>query len=218
MAVMTTVRVVDPTTPDPTVIEEACHVLAEGRLVAFPTDTLYALGADALREEAVARVFWAKGRRPEKPITVLVADLEMAASIVEEIPPIARSLSARFWPGPLTLILKARPELPPLLAAGTGRIGIRVPGLPLARVLIQGAGRPLTGTSANRSGGQDPRHAQDVLRDLGGRIELILDGGPVPLGIPSTILDLAEEPPALLREGAIKQDELKAHYFLDKSG
>lgn len=218
MAVMTKVIAVNPTHPDQTVIEEACQVLAEGGVVAFPTDTLYALGANALEERAVERVFLAKGREPEKPITVLIADLEMAASLVEEIPPIVRKLSARFWPGPLTLILKARPELPSALSAGTGRIGIRVPGLPLARVLIQGAGRPLTGTSANLSGGKDPCEAQDVLRDLEGRIELILDGGPVPLGIPSTILDLVAEPPSLIREGAIRWDELKAHYFLDKSG
>ena len=210
MAVATKVIAVDPTNSDQTVIEEACQVLAEGGLVAFPTDTLYALGADALEERAVERVFLAKGRGPEKPITVLIADLEMAASVVEEMPPIARKLSACFWPGPLTLILKARPELPSSLTAGTGRIGIRVPGLPLAWVLIHGVGRPLTGTSANLSGGKDPRNARDVLRDLRGRIELILDGGPVPLGTPSTILDLMAEPPALIREGAIKRGELEA--------
>lgn len=213
MVVATKVIAVDPTSPDQTVIEEACQVLAGGGLVAFPTDTLYALGADALEERAVERVFLAKGREPEKPITVLIADLEMAASLVEEIPPIARKLSARFWPGPLTLILKARSELPSTLTAGTGRIGIRVPGLPLARVLIQGTGRPLTGTSANLSGGKDPCEAQDVLRDLEGRIELILDGGPVPLGIPSTILDLVAEPPSLIREGAIRWGELEGPLF-----
>jgi len=209
MAIETKVRRVDPTHPGRNRIEEACRVLAQGGLVAFPTDTLYALGADALEEKAVERAFLAKGRMPSKPMTVLIADLQMAASVVEEISPVAHALANRFWPGPLTLILRARPELPSTLTAGTGRIGVRIPGFPLARLLIQEFGKPLTGTSANRSGGKDPCEADDVLRDLRGRIELILDGGRVPLGLPSTILDLTSEPAVLVREGAVKSSELE---------
>lgn len=208
MGIETKVLMVDPLDPERGALEEACRILRAGGLVAFPTDTLYALGVDALKERAVERVFSAKGRRLEKPLTVLVADLAMVEQVAAGIPSRCLKLTASFWPGPLTLILKASPRLPSNLTAGTGQVGVRVPGLPLARALVRELGRPLTGSSANLSGHRDPRDAGDVLQDLRGRIELVLDGGRVPLGVPSTILDLVAEPPALLREGAISGSEL----------
>lgn len=208
MTVLTRTIGIDPLDPDKAVLRDACRILRDGGLVAFPTDTLYALGADALNERAVRRVIEAKGRVADKPIPVLIVDETMATDLVAELPRAFLRLAPRFWPGPLTLVLKASPRLPSGLTAGAGTVGIRVPGSALARILIEAYGGPLTGTSANLASGEDPRVAGDVLRGLQGRIELLLDGGPVPLGLPSTILDLTREPAVLLREGALPSIEL----------
>ncbi len=199
---------VDPDNPDPSVLAEAVALLREGELVAFPTETLYALGADATNPDAVARVFTVKGRSPDSPLTLLLADTAMVSTVVTMIPPIASTLMARFFPGPLTLILQASPSLPPALTAWGGTIGVRVSRLPLAQALPREAQVPLTGTSANISGAESPTSGEEVLQQLTGRIPLILDGGRVPLGIPSTILDLTVSPPRLLREGALSKQEL----------
>jgi L-threonylcarbamoyladenylate synthase len=172
-------------------------------LVAFPTDTLYALGADAFNPIAVERIFAAKGRRWSDPIPLLVCDLAMALQLTSDLPEVAAPLIESYWPGPLTLLIWAAPNVSRLLTAGTTKIGVRLPGASLARELILRLGRPVTGTSANRSGGKDPRDANEVYRQLRYRVDLILDGGPASLGTPSTVVDLTMTPPHIVREGAV---------------
>jgi L-threonylcarbamoyladenylate synthase len=196
---------------DDAVLVEAARILAAGGIVACPTETFYALAADAWQETALERLFDLKGRPAEKAVLVLVADREMAAAVADVSTPLAKNLISRFWPGPLTLILPARAGLPRHLTAGTGTIGVRQPGHPLARRLCQVYGRPLTGTSANLSGREPLSRAAELQRELGESIELILEDGPGGGDLPSTILNVTMDPPRLLREGAISLKELERH-------
>jgi L-threonylcarbamoyladenylate synthase len=198
---------IDVAAPASADLTEAAHLLREGGLVAFPTETFYGLGANALDSDAVARVFRAKRRPADKPLLVLVDSLAMAADIVLELPEGARRLVARYWPGPLTLVLRAGPHLPPALTAGTGTIGVRIPDHPIARGLVRSAGLPVTAPSANAHGGPSPRTAAEVLAGLGDRVDLVLDGGPTAGGAPSTVLDLTGRVPRILRAGAITLGE-----------
>jgi L-threonylcarbamoyladenylate synthase len=195
--------VVDPRSPGAEPIAEAARCLRAGGLVAFPTETFYGLGADALDARAVAGIFRAKGRPADKPLLVLVDSIAMAEAVAAEIPPRARRLMARHWPGPLTLILPARPALPPALTASTGTIGLRIPGHAVASALVRAVGRPVTAPSANPHGGPSPRTAEDVLAGLGDRVDLVLDGGPTAGGPASTLLDLTGLRPRLVRPGAV---------------
>ena len=199
---------IDAHAPSPRVIAKAASVIRKGGLVAFPTDTLYALGADVTNRSALMRLFATKGRSRATPIPVLVADLAMATRIVGSLPEPANRLAERYWPGPLTLVLSAPRAVSRLLTAGTGRIGLRVPDAPAAIALILRLGGPVTGTSANRSGGRAPRDADEVLRQLGDRIDLILDGGPVAAGSPSTVVDVTVSPPVIVRKGVVRQMEI----------
>lgn len=199
---------VTPQSPSPSAVVQAASVLCRGGLVAFPTDTLYALGADALNPLAVKRVFEVKGRSLTSPIPLLVADLTMAIQLVGELPAAAVRLAERWWPGPLTLVVTAPRTVCALLTAGTGRIGLRVPDSAVALALIRQFGGPVTGTSANRSGGTDPLDAQEVLRQLGDQVDLVLDGGPVVGGSPSTVVDVTTNPPVIVRQGPIRQEEI----------
>lgn len=199
---------IEPHAPSPQAIAKAASVLRKGGLVAFPTDTLYALGADASNALAVRRVFAAKGRSRANPIPLLVADLAMATRTVGDLPERAARLAERYWPGPLTLLLSAPRGIPRLLTAGTGLIGLRVPDSPVALALIRRLGGPVTGTSANRSGDEDPRNADEVARQLGDRVDLILDGGPVAAGSPSTVVDVTVSPPVIVRQGLIQLEEI----------
>lgn len=202
---MKSVRVlgVDAWHPDPAALDEAVAVLRAGGLVAFPTETFYGLGANALDAEAVERVYTAKARERSKPLLALVDSPAMAESLAREVPTTARELMTRHWPGPLTLVLKAVAELPEALTAGTGTIALRVPGHPVALGLVRAARVPVTAPSANPSGAVPPTTAREVERALGDRIDLILDGGPTKGGPPSTILDVSVSPPRLLRQGAV---------------
>jgi L-threonylcarbamoyladenylate synthase len=194
--------------PPPAAIVRAGAILRKGGLVAFPTDTLYALGADAANPRALERLFAAKGRSPERPVPLLVADVAMAARVAGALPEVAERLVARYWPGPLTLLLPAPQGSSPFVTGSSHRIGLRVPNAPVALALICRLGRPVTGTSANRTFAREPRDAQDVLRQLGNRLDLILDGGPVPIGRPSTVVDVTARPPIVVREGAIRSEEI----------
>jgi L-threonylcarbamoyladenylate synthase len=171
-------------------------------LVSFPTESFYGLGANALDPGALMRVYRVKGRPESKPLLVLVDSVKMAESLAAEIPAAARDLMARHWPGPLTLVLRARQDLPAELTAQTGTIGIRMPGHPVALGLVRAAGVALTAPSANPSGEPPPTTAQEVLEGLQGSIDLILDGGPTAGGLPSTVLDVSVTPPRLIRQGA----------------
>jgi L-threonylcarbamoyladenylate synthase len=197
------VLTVDPARPAAGDVEAAAGVLRAGGLVAFPTETFYGLGANALDPDAVARVFRAKGRPPDKPLLVLVDSVEMAGRLVVDIPDRARRLIARYWPGPLTLVLRARPSVPAALTAGTATLGVRVSGHPVAHAVVRAAALPVTAPSANPHGGPSPRSAAEVLAGLGARVDLVLDGGPTAGGAPSTVLDLTGDRPRLVRPGAI---------------
>jgi L-threonylcarbamoyladenylate synthase len=171
--------------------------------VAFPTETFYGLGANALDAAAVARVFQAKGRPGDKPLLVLVDSLAMVERIVRDAPERARRLMDRYWPGPLTLVLDAHPDLPGALTAGTGTIGVRLSSHPVARMLVTAAGVPITAPSANPHGDASPRTADEVLGALADHVDLVLDGAPTPGGPASTVLDLTRVPAVLLRAGAV---------------
>jgi L-threonylcarbamoyladenylate synthase len=195
--------VVDASRPDPEVLAVAARLVQDGRLVAFPTETFYGLGAHALDEAAVARVFGAKGRPGDKPLLVLVESLAMVERVAREVPDRARRLMAKYWPGPLTLVLPAGTGLPAALTAGTGTIGVRLSSHPVARALVRAVGAPVTAPSANPHDGPAPRTADDVLGALGSDVDLVLDGGRTPGGPPSTVLDVTAAPPVLLRPGAV---------------
>lgn len=200
----------DPSAPDPGVLEEAAAVLRAGGLVAFPTETVYGLGANALDADAVQRIFAAKGRPSYNPVIAHVADIAGAQALVTEWPPLAQALAERFWPGPLTLTLPKRSIVPDTVTAGRATVAVRIPAHPVARALIAVAGIPVAAPSANRFTELSPVTAAQVARSLGDRVDLILDGGRTDVGIESTVVDLTTTPPVLLRPGTITRAELEA--------
>ncbi len=182
---------------------EARRVLRSKGVLALPTETFYALAVNPFDPAALARLFALKARPAAKPVLVLIAGAEMLFQVVRGVPAAAIPLMAAFWPGPLTLILPARMDLPPLLTGGTGTVGLRQPRQgPVCR-LLAALGLPLTGTSANRSGQEPLATAAAVARELGREVDLILDAGPCPGGLPSTIVDVTVSPPRLVRAGAL---------------
>jgi L-threonylcarbamoyladenylate synthase len=195
---------------DPAVIATAARVLQEGGLVAFPTETVYGLGADALSGAAVARIFSAKGRPADNPLIVHVADVAAARELVREFPALAERAAAALWPGPLTIVLPRGDAVPDITTAGQATVAIRVPAHPVALALLRACGRPLAAPSANRSGRPSPTLAAHVLADLDGRVELILDGGPTLHGLESSVLDLSRGRPMLLRRGSVTIEQLRA--------
>jgi len=188
----------------------AARILAEGGLVAFPTDTVYGVGAHALQPDAVERIYTAKIRPRDKAIPILLAKPDDLVLVAEGITETAWLLAERFWPGGLTLVLPKKANVPDVVSAGGPTVAVRVPDHPVPLALIAALGAPLAATSANLSGHPSPVTAQEVKAELGGRIELILDGGQCPGGIPSTVLDLSADPPTVLRAGAINVEEIKA--------
>ena len=201
---------VAPDTPDPAAVQAAAEVIRGGGLVAFPTETVYGLGANALSPAAVRTVFAAKGRPPGNPLIVHVADDRMLREVVGVWPDRARRLAERFWPGPLTLVLPKSAVLPAEVTGGGPTVAVRMPAHPVALALIRAAGVPLAAPSANRSSELSPTRAEHVKASLDGRIDLILDGGPTPNGLESTVLDLTTNPPMLLRPGPVAVAELEA--------
>ena len=197
----------------PQALERALQVLASGGLVAFPTDTVYGLGALAFQPTAVEGLYQAKGRSMEKAIPVLIGDPQELVRVAGVVPPLAEQLAARFWPGPLTLVVPKHPDLPSAISA-SGTVGVREPDHPLARALLLRAG-PLAVTSANLSGAESPTTAEQVLSQLGGRVALILDGGRTPGGVPSTVVDCLGAEPRILREGALSKEQILT--FLSKN-
>ena len=206
----TRVIAVDPKAPQPELIAQGVEVLRRGGLVAFPTDTLYALGADALDSAAIERVMAVKGRAHGKPLSVLVPSIEACLALVGSLGSEVQGLLQAFWPGPLTVVVKASPRFPAALTAATGTVGLRMPGGAVAQRLLAVFGGPVIGTSANKAGGADPADAKTVQKAIGGQIDLVLDGGRVALGVPSTVLDCASRPARVLREGAIPAATLRA--------
>ena len=197
--------------PDATraAVDRAAEVLRAGGLVAFPTETVYGLAADALDATAVAGIFRAKGRPADNPLIVHVADVAMARGLARHWPAAAERIAAGLWPGPVTVVVPRAAGIPDAVTAGGDTVALRCPANRLARRLIERAGRPLAAPSANRSEAVSPTTAQHVLDGLGGRVDLILDGGPCGHGIESTVVDCTVTPPVILRPGPLSRDELE---------
>ena len=199
----------DPWNPEPDVIREAAEVVREGGLVAFPTETVYGLGADGLNASAVRKIYRAKGRPSDNPLILHLSD-EKEAELLAFVDARARALMRAFWPGPLTLVLPARSVVPAVTRGGLDSVALRMPDHPVALALIARVGGPLAAPSANLSGRPSPTDAPSVLCDLKGRVDLILDAGPVSVGVESTVLGLCEEAPLLLRPGGTPKEALEA--------
>jgi L-threonylcarbamoyladenylate synthase len=205
----TLILAVSPTGEPQLAIARAAALLREGKLVAFPTETVYGLGADATNPDAVAAIFAAKERPANDPLIVHIADLEQLASVVAETPPLALQLAERFWPGPLTLVLQRAEAIPLTVTAGGPTVGVRMPSSVVAQKLLRAAGVPVAAPSANRFMRTSPTTAAHVLADLDGRIDCVLDGGPCAVGVESTVLDLTTTPPRILRPGAVTLEGLR---------
>lgn len=191
-------------------LKEASAVIRSGGLVAFPTETVYGLGGDATNPEASRKIYAAKGRPSDNPLIVHIADFSQLRNIVAEVPQEAEKLAEAFWPGPLTMILRKNDVIPYETTGGLDTVAIRMPSHPVARAFLQDSGCMIAAPSANTSGRPSPTTAQHVWEDLHGKIEILLDGGPVGIGIESTIVDLSEERPMILRPGFITQEMLSA--------
>lgn len=191
-----------------TQIQAALEILQTGGIVAFPTDTVYGVGALAFDNAAIESIYTAKDRPIEKAIPILIGDLSDLEKVAEDIPDMALHFAARFWPGPLTCIVPKKQTLPPAVSA-TSTVAVRIPDHPDARTLLRAAG-PMAVTSANLSGQPSPSTALDVYQQLNGRIPLILDGGKTPGGVPSTLVDCTGDEPVILREGPISLDKLRS--------
>ena len=201
---------VNPIDPEPAIIASAAERLARGELVAFPTETVYGLGADALNPDAVARIYAAKGRPAWNPLIAHVADIDGARALTSVWPPIAEKLAQHFWPGPLTLVLPKRADVPDITTAGLDAVAVRVPSHPVALALLRAVQRPIAAPSANRFTQVSPTTAQHVVSSLGDRVPFVLDGGPSEVGIESTVVDLSGDVPRLLRPGMITRAQLEA--------
>ncbi|MED3764162.1 L-threonylcarbamoyladenylate synthase [Ureibacillus terrenus] len=193
------------------IYSQAVDLLNQGEVVAFPTETVYGLGAVATDDEAVKKIYEAKGRPSDNPLIVHIGTIEEVSDYVEEVPEKAKKLMERFWPGPLTLIMKAKPDvLAKSVMAGLPTVGIRMPDHEVALELLRTLKKPLAAPSANRSGKPSPTKAEHVYEDLKGRIPLILDGGTTGIGIESTVLDVTVDPPVILRPGGVTKEMLEA--------
>ena len=190
-------------------IEAAAKCLRAGEVVAFPTETVYGLGANALDEAAAKKIYAAKGRPSDNPLIVHIADMKQLQSLVSQVPPKAQALMDAFWPGPLTLVMPRTEQVPECITGGLPTVGIRMPDHPAALALLKACALPLAAPSANTSGKPSPTHAQHVYHDLAGRIAGIIDGGPTAVGLESTVLDVTVEPPVILRPGGISQEAIE---------
>ena len=191
----------------PQAIAQALAILEEGGVVAFPTDTVYGVGANLFDEEAVSRLYQVKGRSQTKAIAILLHDVDQLTRVAATVPDAARRIGQAFWPGPLTLIVPRHPAVPEMVSQYP-TIGVRIPDHPLALALLKTA--PLAVTSANLSGGENTETAQQVLTQLGSRIDLILDGGRTPGGVPSSVVDMTTAQPKILRPGPITLADIQA--------
>jgi L-threonylcarbamoyladenylate synthase len=196
-------------TSDHQILENAATLIQEGRLVAFPTETVYGLGADAFNPEAVQSIFIAKDRPSTDPLIVHIESIEALRTVAINIPEMAWKLANRFWPGPLTLILEKHPKIPNAVTSGGNTVAVRVPNHQIALKFISLSGCPIAAPSANRFSKPSPTQAHHVWNDLHGRISMILDSGPTDIGLESTVLDLTQSPPCILRPGGISLEKLK---------
>jgi L-threonylcarbamoyladenylate synthase len=206
---LTRVIALDPHEPDPDLVRVAAEAIQAGGLAAFPTETVYGLGADGLSGPAVERLYEVKHRPRTNPFILHAADAPSALALASPVPPAAGMLAERFWPGPLTLVLERAPTVPGDACGGGSKVALRVPDNVIARMLIELSETAVAGPSANVSGSPSPVSARHVLADFEGRIEIVLDGGRCKLGLESTVLDLTAQPPSILRPGAVTVDEIR---------
>ena len=190
-------------------IDEAVALLRRGEVVAFPTETVYGLGADATSDAAIAKIFASKGRPGDNPLIVHIGDIEQLGAVVSEVSVVARKLMDAFWPGPLTVILPRAAGLSEKVTAGLPTVGVRLPAHPVALALLQAVDLPIAAPSANVSGRPSPTRAAHVVDDLNGRIAGILDGGAAEVGLESTVIDCTAHPPAILRPGAVTREQIE---------
>jgi L-threonylcarbamoyladenylate synthase len=201
---------INPVTPESAVIAVAADAVRAGRIVAIPTDTLYGLAVDPFNIDAVARVYQLKGRGSDRALPLIAADVDQIVATLGVLPMRARLLAARFWPGPLTMLMPAPERLPAEVTGGTGRVGVRVPAHAVARALCAACGMPLTATSANRSGWPATNEPDAIVETLADGIDTLLDAGITPGGPPSTIVDVTDATPRVIREGAISWESIQA--------
>jgi L-threonylcarbamoyladenylate synthase len=201
---------IDPNALDISLLQEAARFLHQGKLVVFPTETVYGLGAHSYDPSAIRRIFAVKGRPTTNPLIVHIAAVEQLAQVTTDCPPLARRLAEHFWPGPLTLVLPKHPNIPDEVTAAGPTVAVRIPAHPVALALLRIANVPVAAPSANRSTAISPTRAEHVLNSLGEAVDLILDAGPCPSGVESTVLDVTVEPPRLLRPGPITVPMLEA--------
>ena len=202
----TIIKRITNTEDDENIYEQAGKILREGGLVAFPTETVYGLGADALDADASGKIYAAKGRPSDNPLIVHIASVDALYDLAEEIPDKALKLADKFWPGPLTMILKKQSKVPDSITGGLGTVAIRMPSHPVAAELIRSSGVYIAAPSANTSGKPSPTRAEHVINDLSGKIDMIIQDDTVDIGVESTIIDLSEEIPTILRPGYITKE------------
>lgn len=208
MGLVPAIETVRIRTQSPNAVERTAEILARGGLVALPTDTVYGLAAHAFLPKAVARLYQAKGRPEHVPLPLLLADASVMEQVCVEIPDLAWQVAERFWPGGLSVVLKRAAIVPDEVTGGGPTVAVRVPDDAFVRAVCSALGAPLANTSANRHGHPAPTTADGVESDLGGRINLLVDGGPCPQGLASTVLNLAVSPPTILRVGPITREQL----------
>lgn len=206
---MTLVLKTDPVNPDPHILREAAGILKKGGIVAFPTETVYGLGAIVYNEEAVKKIFWAKMRPMDNPLIIHISSIDMLEEVAVNIPEKAYRLIERFWPGPLTLILPRNPQIPKIVTSGLDYVAVRMPAHPVALGLIREAGAPIAAPSANIAGKPSPTSAEHVIKDLYGRIDAVIDAGETIYGVESTIINILTQPPILLRPGAYAVEDIE---------
>jgi L-threonylcarbamoyladenylate synthase len=194
---------IDPRNPDMALVAKAVHILEEGGVIAYPTETFYGLGADGSNDKAIERIFHIKGRDSRNPLSVIIGDMSYLRNLIQEIPEDAVRLMETFWPGALTLVFRASQNVSPLLTAGSGKIGVRVSSHRIATALVKALHRHITATSANLSGARECTSAHDVIECIGYQIDAVVDGGLTSGGAGSTIIDITTTPPVILREGII---------------
>lgn len=207
---ITRVLTVNPSQPDPAFVEEAAQAIRAGQLVAFPTETVYGLGANALDPAAVAKIFEAKGRPATDPLIVHLAHIGQLSMCASHVPVAARKLGLAFWAGPLTIILPKKAQIPDSVTAGLPSVALRVPAHRVARALMEMAGVPVAAPSANRFSRPSPTTAAHVLADLDGRVDMVLDGGATDIGLESTIVDFTVDPPVMRRPGGLTLEQIQA--------
>ena len=184
-------------------LQPAVTILQRGGVIAYPTETVYGLGANVYHEKAVRRIFEIKGRDPQKPLSIMIASAKDVVDLCEKVPDFGKTLMAAYWPGPLTLIFQAAPKLPQYILSMDKKIGLRFPDHPITRALMKRHREPITSTSANISGQRDPVRASEVIEAFAGKVDLIIDGGECRMKTPSTVVDVSGSEPVLVREGAI---------------